>query len=284
MRVLVTGGKGMLGSDVCREFSAANHEVIPVTSGHFDISDTDATLRYIRDIRPDYIIHTAAYTDVDGCERNPDIAYRVNALGTWNVAAAATEVGAALVAISTDFVFDGQKGEPYTEFDAVNPLGVYAASKLQGEQLAIRACPRTYVARTSWLYGVDGKCFPQTMLRLAETRPELSVVGDQTGTPTFTLDLAQALLDVIRQPLYGIYHMSNSGQTTWHGFAQATLSAAGKGQVNVKAIRSEDWPSPTKRPSYSVLRSYVRELQGKPAMRPWQEALAHYLELTGQRA
>ncbi len=278
MRVLVTGGKGMLGVDVCAEFARLNHEVIPVTSGHFDIGDTDGTLRSIREIRPDIVVHTAAYTDVDGCERLPDIAYRVNALGTWNVAAAAASVGAAIVVISTDFVFDGKKASPYTEFDAVNPLGVYGATKLQGERLATEVCAKHYIVRTSWLYGEHGKCFPRTMLDLAETRNELSVVSDQTGTPTFTKDLAVALADLIKTPLYGTYHLANSGQTTWHGFAKATLSAAGKGHVNVKPIRSEDWPSPTRRPSYSVLRGYVRELQGKGMMRSWEEALADYIE------
>lgn len=266
----------MLGTDVCSEFTRHGHEVIPVTSGHFDIGDTDATVKAIREIAPDVVVHTAAYTDVDGCERNPEIAHRVNALGTWNVAAGCASVNAAIVVISTDFVFDGAKSAPYTEFDAPNPLGVYGASKLEGERLAAGGCPRHYIVRTSWLYGTAGKCFPQTMLRLAQTRPELSVVADQIGTPTFTLDLAATLPELVRFPLYGTYHIANSGQTSWAGFAKAILEAAGKHDVSIKPIPSEEWPSPTKRPRFSVLRGYVRELQGKEPLRPWEEALAAY--------
>lgn len=270
----------MLGADVCAEFSRHNHDVVAVTSGHFDIGDTDATIRAIRDIHPDCVIHTAAYTDVDGCERNPDIAYRVNSLGTWNVAAGCAAVDSSIVVISTDFVFDGAKGTPYTEFDAPHALGVYGASKLEGEHLAAKACQKHYIVRTSWLYGPNGRCFPQTMLRLAQTRTELSVVADQTGTPTFTPDLAAALPDLIKTPLYGIHHITNSGETSWAGFAASVLKNAGKSDVSVKPIRSDEWPSPTRRPAYSVLRNYVREMRGQEPLRPWQDALSEYIKAT----
>ena len=184
MRTMVTGGRGMLGSDVCSRFQAEGHEVLPVSTEDFDLSNASEVISAVAQFRPQLIIHTAAYTDVDGCERDPDRAYRVNATGTWNIAAAAADVDAALVVISTDFVFDGVKAQPYTEFDATNPLGVYGASKLAGESMAARVCPRTYTVRTSWLYGAHGKCFPSTILQHAATKPELKIVSDQVGSPT----------------------------------------------------------------------------------------------------
>lgn len=273
----------MLGTDVCRAFTAAGHEVTPATSADFDIADTLATRRGILDARPDVVVHTAAYTDVDGCERDPDTAYRVNALGTWNIACACAEHSAKLIHISTDFVFDGEKNAPYIEWDQPNPLGVYGASKLAAEKLVLAHCPKSYVVRSSWLFGPHGKCFPKVILRLAETRTELTVVADQIGTPTYTPDLASALLQLLETPLYGVYHIVNSGSCSWHDLAHAVLAEAGRGDIAVKPIKSEEWPSPTRRPKYSVLRPYARELQGIEPLRPWQAALKDFMrEITGQ--
>jgi len=269
----------MLGRDICSEFSRRGHQVIPVSTDDFDIANFSQTLDFVRDIAPELVIHCAAYTDVDGCERDPDKAYRVNAVGAHNVASACAEIGAAMVAISTDFVFDGEKGDSYTEFDKPHPLGAYGASKLAGENLVRAACPKHYIVRTSWLYGLHGKSFPGTMLRLAETRNELSVVKDQVGSPTFTLDLAEAIADLIAFPLYGVYHISNSGETSWAGFAEAVFEESGKSNINVKPIRSDEWPSPTTRPAHSVLRSYMFELQGRPVLRNWRDALIQYILL-----
>lgn len=268
----------MLGTDVCRAFTAGRHEVIPVTSADFDIADTAAARRAITGARPDIVIHTAAYTDVDGCERDPDSAYRINTVGTWNVASASAEAGATLVHISTDFVFDGEKNAPYTEFDSPNPLGVYGASKLAAEEMVRKACPRHYIVRSSWLFGPHGKCFPKVILRLAETKRELTVVADQTGTPTYTPDLAKALIELLDIPLHGLYHITNTGSCSWHDLAKAVLKEAGKSDIAVKPIKSEDWPSPTRRPKYSVLRNYVRELRGMAPLRPWQEALEDFMQ------
>ena len=267
----------MLGTDVCARFAAAGHAITPMTRAEFDIADPTATQTALANAQPDLVIHTAAYTDVDGCERNPDEAYRINALGAWSVASACNRLDAPLVAISTDFVFDGRKTEPYTEFDAPHPLGVYGASKLAGENLVRRVCPKHYIVRTSWLFGAHGKCFPSAILKAAETRRELSVVADQTGIPTYVVDLADALVDLVETPLYGTYHLANAGECTWHGFAEAILAEAGRPDVLVKPIRSEEWPSPTRRPKYSVLRPYARELMGKPPLRPWREALQAFL-------
>jgi len=289
MRILMTGAAGMLGTDARRVFAEQGHEVVATdvnaddASGirALDITNTSAVRAMMQEVRPELVFHGAAYTNVDGCERDPDLAYKVNALGSWTVASAAEEVGAALVAISTDFVFDGAKGSAYTEFDTPNPLSHYGASKLAGENLARQSCRKTYVVRTSWLYGVHGKNFPFTMLALAKTKPALSVVADQHGTPTYTLDLLGAVLAIIQTGLHGVYHVSNAGECTWHGFAQAVLDKMGVTNVPVQAVSSAQDAiargTPTRRPPYSVMRHYALELQGLDTLRPWPEALDAFL-------
>jgi dTDP-4-dehydrorhamnose reductase len=272
----------MLGTDVCRAFLAGNHEVTPVTSADFDIADTTATRLAIMAVRPEIVVHTAAYTDVDGCERDPDSAYRINAIGTWNVATASAEARATLVHISTDYVFDGEKGTPYIEFDKPNPLGVYGASKLAAEDLARQACPKHYIIRSSWLFGPNGKCFPKVILRLAETKKEIAVVADQIGMPTYTPDLADAIIELLTTPLYGLYHITNTGSCSWHQLAEAVLMEAGRSDIVLNPIRSVDWPSPTRRPKYSVLRNYARELRGMAPLRPWQEGLKDFMNAIKQ--
>jgi dTDP-4-dehydrorhamnose reductase len=282
---VVTGGGGQLGTDAVRLFQEDGHDVIATDVASLqstsirplDITDTEATRKALLDWRPDLVFHGAACTNVDGCERDPDLAYRVNALGTWSVASACREIDAALVAISTDFVFSGDSDRPYMEFDQPNPVSHYGASKLAGERLAQTACPRTYIVRTSWLYGVHGKNFPYTMINLARTRPELSVVADQVGTPTYSIDLVDAIKVIIKGSLYGIYHVSNAGCTTWHGFARAVLDRAGFQNVSIEPITSAEFPSPTKRPAYSVMRRYALELMGKDDLRPWEAALDDFI-------
>ena len=289
MKVLITGAAGMLGTDARRILAERGHDVIatdvgPVAVGDvrpLDITDFAAVRAFFAKTNPDVVLHGAAYTNVDGCERDPDLAHRVNALGTWHVASAAEEVGAALVAVSTDFVFDGRKTSPYTEFDAASPISHYGASKLAGENLARSACRRCYVVRTSWLYGVHGKNFPFAMLGLAKTRPELPVVADQIGTPTYAVDLVNAIADIIQSPLYGVYHVSNRGETSWYGFAQAIFAKTNSAQVSLRPITSDEYAqtfgSPTRRPAYSVLRHYALELQGRDTLRPWEDALDDFL-------
>ena len=228
----------MLGTDARRMLAQEGHHILatdvgPAATGEIaplDITDLAGVRAVFGEFRPDVVLHGAAYTNVDGCERDPDMAFRVNALGTWTVAAAAEEVDAALVAISTDFVFDGRKGGRYTEFDSPNPISHYGASKRAGELLALQNCRRTYIVRTSWLYGVHGKNFPYAMLNLAKTKPELPVVADQIGTPTYTQDLVEAVSGIIERPLYGIYHVSNGGECSWADFARAVLAKSGLGQ------------------------------------------------------
>src|SRR5579883_1887604 len=204
MRVFVTGAAGQLGSEMTRAF--AGHDIIPGSRPDFDLTDERSVRRAIDAAEPDLIVHAAAYTDVDGCEREPERAYRVNALGTRFVAVTAHASGVPLVAVSTDYVFDGTKGEPYLEWDEPRPLSVYGRSKLAGEREALTLHDRSYVVRTSWVYSPQGRNFVRTMLRLAGERPTLTVVDDERGGPTLAADLADAIARLAERPVYGIYH------------------------------------------------------------------------------
>jgi dTDP-4-dehydrorhamnose reductase len=269
MRIVITGAAGQLGRDLLAELKP-RHDCDGLTRSEADVTDYASLSRHMAAHAPDLIIHAAAYTDVDGCERDPDHAYRVNAVGAWN-AAAAHACGAAVAVLSTDFVFDGTKGEPYTEFDPTNPISHYGASKRAGEQAALCANPRTYVIRTQWLYGLHGRNFPYAILRAA-SRGEVRVVADQVGTPTYTVDLARLVGRIIETPRYGIYHATNAGSCTWYEFAAELYRLAGMDPAILRPISSAEWPSPTRRPAYSVLRNYALELMGLDAARPWQEA------------
>lgn len=288
MRILITGAAGMLGTDLCAAATEAGHTPLPTDvrgcEHQMDITDAAGVLATMRNLQPDVVIHCAAFTNVDGAERDPEGAYRLNALGSWCVASACAELDIPICAISTDFVFDGTKTEAYTEFDRPNPLSVYGASKLAGEERIRTACRRHWIARTAWLYGVHGKSFPDSILRAAETRSRLSVVADQCGAPTYTGDLARALLWLVQCPLYGTYHVTNSGSTSWFGLATAALELDGRSDVDVVPIPSSEWPSPTRRPANSVLRCLAWEALGAPPMRPWREALADFVRLRKERA
>jgi dTDP-4-dehydrorhamnose reductase len=280
MRIMITGAEGMLGTEMVARL-CGEHEVIGVDVGDFDITDFAATEAAIAAARPDLVCHCAAYTDVDGCERDPDRAFRVNALGTWNVVAACgAAASAAMVYISTDFVFDGEKSEPYTEYDEPRPLGAYAASKLAGERHVRELVGRHFIIRSAWLYAAHGRNFVLSILRKAKelaataAEPAVRVVADQVGSPTAAGDLADAIArHIVDSRLYGTYHITNAGSCSWAEFAAEALRLANL-PVRVEPISCKDWPSPTRRPAYSVLRRLNLELQGRDDMRPWQEALA----------
>lgn len=280
MRVLVTGACGMLGRLVV-EALGAGHHVIPtdVIDGceFLDVADTNAVFDTINRTRPDLVIHCAAMTDVDGCERDPDAAFKINAVGTWNLACACASVDCAIAYVSTDYVFNGDKGSPYTEFDTVDPISAYGASKLGGEMAVRELCRKHYVVRTSWVFAPHGKNFAKSILTAAETRDELKVVADQVGCPTYAKDLAGFLASLVGSPLYGVYHYTNSGECSWYEFAKCILETAGKTNVKVVPIKSDEWPTPTKRPKYSVLRHYRMELLGRDNARPWQDAVAEFV-------
>lgn len=281
MRVLLTGANGQLGRDLTPLLEAAGHNVYGATrkaqENPMEITDFASAAAQFERFQPDAVIHAAAHTNVDDCERNPDVAYRVNALGTWNIATLAGEANIPLVYVSTDFVFDGAKTTPYTEYDAANPLNNYGASKLAGEKHVAQLCRKHFIARTSWLFGAQGMNFPRRMLELSQTRKELTVIADQVGSPTHTLDLAGVLVSLLASQRYGTYHVSNSGECSWFQFAKKTLELANVQGVSVRPIRAADWQSPTRRPAYSVLRNYALELQGYPPLPHWEAALARCL-------
>lgn len=289
MRVLVTGANGQLGLELCPLLEATGHTVIRTDVGvragkevpawePLDITDTEQVKRILAYHKPDAILHGAAYTDVDGCERNPLLAHRVNALGTWNLATFAGERDTLFTYVSTDFVFDGKKRTPYTEEDTPNPLNHYGASKLAGERKVAQLCRRHFIVRTSWLFGVEGPNFPRRMLELAQTRKELNVIADQIGSPTHVPDLARKLVCFLDSPLYGTYHVSNNGSCSWYGFAKRTLERAGVQGVTLHPILSKEWSSPTVRPAYSVLSHFNLEMQGQDDLPSWETALDQFLE------
>ncbi len=281
MRVLVTGGMGMLGTDVCAAADDAGMHAVAADlrseTEPLDITDPGSVAACLDRVRPDVVVHCAAMTNVDGCEREPDAAYRLNAWGAWCVAEGCARRQTPLCAIGTDFVFDGEKGAPYTEYDAANPLGEYGASKLAGEQHVRELCRRHWIVRTAWLFGAHGKCFPDTMLRAAERGGPLRVVADQVGSPTYTVDLASAIVRLLSRPYYGTYHITNAGQASWYELAREVLRVAGRDDTLVTPIASADWPTPTRRPAYSVLRNLALEMQGEALLPDWREAVARYV-------
>jgi dTDP-4-dehydrorhamnose reductase len=224
------------------------------------------------------LINCAAFTNVDGCETEFDTAYRVNGIGAGNLARAASEKGAEIVHVSTDYVFDGEKREPYYEDDPVCPMSAYGRTKLAGETFVQVNNPRHWIVRTQWLYGHHGKNFVDTMLEAARSRPSLEVVNDQIGCPTYAKDLALEIVRIVEHgPPYGIYHGSNEGACSWFDFAKRILDGAGIRNVPVNPITSDKLKRPARRPAHSILRNYHLELTIGNRMRPWEEALADYL-------
>ncbi len=298
LRVLLTGGNGQLGRDLRDVLAgrvpdggepAGTPGILPeVAEGTFDVLSTDIDDLDLRDrdavrscaaaFRPDMVLHGGAYTAVDACESDPDTAFAVNALGTRHVAEAASEVGAHLVYVSTDYVFDGSLDRPYVEWDAPSPRSVYGRSKLGGEMEVHRiAGGSATVVRTAWVSGAHGANMVKTVLRLSEASPDapLRFVDDQRGCPTFTADLARGLVRLALDRRPGTYHLTNQGETTWFGFAQATLEAAGldPGRVVPIATADLDPPRPAPRPANSRLENAAVLLSGLPPLPVWQDAL-----------
>jgi dTDP-4-dehydrorhamnose reductase len=275
VRVLVTGALGMLGRDLV-PLLEPSHEVTAVDL-EVDVTDPAAVDACADACAPEAVFHLAAWTDVDGAEAEEERAAAVNGAGTGNVARAAARHGAALVYVSTDYVFDGRKPGAYVEDDPPSPLGAYGRTKLAGEQAALAVHPEgTRIARTAWLYGRHGRNFVDTMRRLGAEREEVAVVDDQEGSPTWTGDLAPALVALVDRPP-GVYHTTGAGSVTWAGFAEAIFAASGLG-ARVRRISTEELGRPAPRPVRSVL-AVTRE--GTPRLRPWREALHDYLESTG---
>ena len=269
LRILVTGAGGQVGTDVVRLAEAAgHHEVLGASHGALDVADRDAVMAAITAWRPDLVVHTAAWTAVDACESDRERAWRVNAFGCRNVAEAARAAGSHLVAVSTDYVFDGSSPEPYVEWDRPNPLSVYGASKRAGELEVAGLLAGATVVRTSWVCGPHGSNMVKTVLRLGAAGGPLRFVDDQRGCPTFTEDLARMLLElgVARRP--GVFHVTNQGATTWYRFARDVLAAAGMDPSRVEPIATSDLdpPRPAPRPANSVLDNAALRMSGIPLL------------------
>lgn len=264
----------MLGTDILQDWKS--DDVFPADTAEADIRNIEQVRALVSKLRPDWIILAAAYTDVDGSESNPDLAFAVNGKGAENVARVATECGAKLLYISTDYVFDGSAKLPYETTDPIQPLNVYGASKAAGEEAVRKFAANWCIARTSWLFGASGASFPEKILRASDSRPELSVVADQVGSPTFTRDLAGAILDLLRADARGIVHITNTGVCSWFEFAQEVLTQAGRGAIRVLPVTTSEFPRPARRPAYSVLSPASLNRYGI-TMRHWKEAVSAYL-------
>jgi dTDP-4-dehydrorhamnose reductase len=281
MRILITGAAGMLGLDVRRAVEEAGHEALVLTRAELDITDAAAVAAAIGRARADVVINCAAWTDVDGAEAEPEQATAVNGAGAGNVAAGAVRAGAWVVHVSTDYVFNGAKASAYVESDAVDPVSAYGRSKLAGERAVAAAAPDQHtIVRTAWLFGAGGRCFPKTILRVASERPELSVVADQIGCPTFTGHLAPALVQLATGQRSGLLHVAGHSHCSWHEFATAIVAAADL-DCPVHPISTADYPTPARRPANSVL---VSE-RGAPVLPSWRAGLEQFMsELAGVRA
>jgi dTDP-4-dehydrorhamnose reductase len=273
MRVTLFGASGLLGQDLVQALKA--EQLTALSSKDADLRDHSRIREVIRDSRPDWILLSAAYTDVDGCELNRDLAFAVNCDGAVNVADSAREAGSRLIFLSTDYVFDGSKRSPYQTTDARKPINVYGESKARAEERLLEILPEVCIARTSWLFGHGGKCFPATILKLASTRPVISVVNDQRGSPTFTRDLAAALVQLCRASARGIVHVTNSGDCTWYEFAREIVRVS-ELPTKVKPVTTAEFPRPAPRPAYSVLSPDSLHAYNV-RMPEWQDALRRYL-------
>ena len=269
-KVLVTGANGMLGQDLCPILEDNGYEVIETDIHNLDITNSEMVDEVLTTENPDIVIHCAAYTNVDKAEEDIDTARLINAKGTENLAKACKKIDAKMVYISTDYVFSGDGTKPYLPTDETAPLNNYGLTKWEGEVAVKENLEKYFICRTSWLYGHHGKNFVETMLSLAD-KPELKVVDDQTGCPTWTVELANAIVKILDNNEYGIFHTCGSGITTWYGFAKKAFELAGL-NVNLKPCTTDEFPRPAKRPTYSAM-------DNSGLCRNWEQALKDYMAL-----
>ena len=277
MKILITGSNGMLGHDLI-EVLKDNHELILTTSKTLDITDKNHVIEFIGENKPDIVINSAAYTNVDGCEENQETAYSINGDGVRNLAEGCSKIDCPLVHISTDYVFNGKNTTPWVEDDEIGPISVYGKSKLKGEEAILETLDKFFIIRTAWLYGINGSNFPKTMLELAKNHSEITVVYDEVGTPTYTPDLAKAISQLIETDYYGIYHITNSGSCSWCEFARYIFEIAGK-DVKVIPVTASEFARPAPRPHYSVLENKKWIGNGFEPLRSYKDAIKEYIGL-----
>jgi dTDP-4-dehydrorhamnose reductase len=278
VNIAIIGANGQLGMDLMQAFGEA--KPVGLTHEDLEIASLDAVSRVLNSLKPDLVINTAAYHKVDDCEKHPDRSFEVNALGPWNLAVVCESLRADLLHISTDYVFDGAKQSPYAETDLPHPLNVYAVTKVAGEHFIGANSSRYYIVRSSGLYGhntcrAKGRNFIDTMLKLATEKKEVRVVRDEVLTPTYTYHLALQIRELVKTRAYGLYHITNNGACSWYEFACAIFRHAGM-SVNVVPSTVKDFPSPIRRPHYSVLENAQLRSLGIDHMPPWEESLRHY--------
>ncbi len=275
-KIIVTGANGQLGRAVNIAYAGRDDvELVNTDVAELDITDIDSVLKFVREIQPYAVINCAAHTNVDACETQVDLAYRINAIGPRNLAIATAETHVKLMHISTDYVFDGHGTRPYIEFDATGPQSVYGASKLAGEDQVRQFAERFYIVRTAWLYG-DGKNFARTMLRLSQDHEEIKVVNDQLGSPTSATELAGCVLSLLDTENYGLFHGTCEGDCSWADFATEVLRLAGS-STRIVPISSEEYGAPANRPHYSILDNYMLRLTGGYKFADWHDAIEVYM-------
>jgi dTDP-4-dehydrorhamnose reductase len=281
MRIAITGTRGTLGATLDRQARAAGHSVLPLNRPEHDLIDRAALDRALGEFGPDVVLHPAAYTDVDGCERNPDLAYTINGLGTRNVALSCAQTGAALLYVSTNVVFDGTATAPYDEWHPRSPLGVYGKSKAAGELYVEHLLQKFYIARVSWLYGRTGNHFIHKITQAADARGALSVVDDEIATPTYAEDMAAAILELVSRPhpAYGWYHLVNEGECSRYAYTQRIMELTGRGSVPLTPVPLTTFQRPAPVPPYSTLANTVAAADGI-RLRSWDAALADYIATT----
>jgi len=279
MRIVLAGHKGQLGKALMARL-VEHHDVRGVDLPEHDITDRDTTLDMMRVTKPDLVINSAALTNVDGCAREPELAYRVNGMGAQNLALAAADVGAELMQISTNEVFDGAATEPYHEWATRAPINAYGRSKLAGEWYAQHLLTRFYIVRTAWLYAVGGRNFPHRIIELADERGALSVVSDEVGSPTYTPDLADAIVKLVETHAYGMYHLVNEGGASRLDFAQALMTHSGRDDVPLTPISSSAFKRDSTPPPYAPLANNAAAALGI-RLRPWEEAVAAFIDDAG---